>query len=101
MNWYSVIPIFFLFWFLSLFLVLPFGVRTPDRDTDDMVPGQADSAPVNFRPWPAIWRTTLVASVLCGLYVANYNAGWITADDVNLFRPPAELDAAVNGSAAP
>ena len=44
------------------------------------------------------WRTALItvvaiplslmAAVLCGLYVANYVNGWITIDDINLFGQP-------------
>jgi predicted secreted protein len=91
MSWQAVIPIFFIIWFFCLFLVLPFGVRTPDRDRDALVPGQAESAPVNFRPWTAIARTTAVAVVLTTLYVLNYSYGWITADDINFFPPPPEI----------
>jgi predicted secreted protein len=90
MNPISIIPIYFLFWFLSLFLVLPFGVRTPHETGDALVPGQSESAPANFRVWPIVWKTTLIAAVLCALYVLNYEHQWITADDLNIFHPPAE-----------
>ena len=59
MAWTSIIAIFFLFWVLSAFLVLPFGVRTHDEAGVERVPGQADSAPVHFRPRRVAARATV------------------------------------------
>ena len=47
-----------LFWVMSAFLVLPFGVRTHDEAGIAKVPGQADSAPANFRPRRIAKRAT-------------------------------------------
>jgi len=74
----SALAVYFLFWFLSLFLVLPFGVRTSEEAGKAQVPGQAESAPHEFRPLRVIVRTTLVAAVLFGLFYANWENGWIT-----------------------
>ena len=74
----SAFAIFFLFWFLSLFLVLPFGVRTSEEMGKDKVPGQADSAPHEFRFWRTVLRTTLVAAAFFALFYANWEYGWIT-----------------------
>ena len=46
----SIIAIYALFWVLSAFFVMPFGVRTHDEAGIAKIPGQADSAPANFRP---------------------------------------------------
>ena len=86
MNWTSILAIYSLFWVMSAFLLLPFGVRTHDEAGIAMIPGQADSAPANFRPGRLAARATVLAAVLCGLFVANYIYGWITPDDVNLFE---------------
>ena len=86
MHWTSIIAIYLLIWVMSAFLLLPFGVKTPDEAGVEKVPGQAESAPVNFRPGKLAIRATLLSAVLCGLYVANYSNGWITADDINVFR---------------
>jgi hypothetical protein len=32
-----------------------------------------------------VLRATILAAVLCGLYVANYVNGWIEVDDLNFF----------------
>ncbi|MFN4112331.1 MAG: DUF1467 family protein [Sphingomonadaceae bacterium] len=77
MNWTSIIAIYFLVWVMCAFLMLPFGVKTADEAGVKKVPGQADSAPVNFRPGRIALRATILAAVLTGLYVANYVNGWI------------------------
>ena len=85
MSWTSVLAIYALFWTLSAFICLPFGIKTHEEAGIDKVPGQADSAPVNFRPGRVALRATILAAVLCGLFVANYLAGWIEVSDIDLF----------------
>ncbi|WP_315761044.1 DUF1467 family protein [Sphingomonas sp. Y38-1Y] len=80
MRWQSALAIWFLFWFLSLFFVLPFHARTSDEAGEAKVPGQADSAPVRFALWRIVGWTTLVGSVLTALFIANFVYGWVTAD---------------------
>ena len=89
MKWTSITAIFFLFWSLSLFLVLPFGVRTTDEAGENRVPGQADSAPGNFSFGRIAVRATVVALVLFAIYYLNYVEGWVTPQmlDVSRLRP--------------
>jgi predicted secreted protein len=82
----SFIAIYTLFWVMSAFLMLPFGVKTHDEVGIAKIPGQADSAPANFRPGRVALRATILAALLSALYVANYMNGWITADDLNVVR---------------
>ena len=88
MKWTSILAIYALFWVMSAFVLLPFGVKTHDEAGIAKVPGQADSAPADFRPGRVAMRATLLAAVLCGLFVANYVYGWIEAADLNLFGEP-------------
>lgn len=88
MQWTSIVAIYVLFLALSLFLVLPFGVQTHDEAGIEKIPGQADSAPANFRPGRIILRAAILATVLFALYYANYVNGWISARDLNLFDAP-------------
>lgn len=88
MKWTSILAIYALFWVMSAFLLLPFGVRTHEELGVDKVPGQADSAPANFRPGRLMLRATVIAAILCAAYYANYVNGWIEAQDLNLFGPP-------------
>ena len=80
MWWGSALAIYFLFWFFSLFLVLPFSARTSVEAGEALVPGQAESAPHAFSPARVALRTTILSTVLFALFYLNYVNGWITAD---------------------
>ena len=84
----SIVAIYALFWVMSAFLLLPFGVRTADEEGVAKVPGQADSAPVNFRPGRLALRASGIAAVLCALFVLNYNMGWIGVEDIDFLPKP-------------
>ena len=79
----SIVAIYVLFWVMSAFFVLPFGVRTHDEAGIAKIPGQADSAPANFSPRRIALRTTVVATIAFVLFYLNYTYGWITADSLN------------------
>ncbi len=91
MEWTSILAIYGLFWILSAFILLPFGVKTPDETGHEKIAGQADSAPVNFRPGRLALKASVLAIVLCAIYVANYNYGWILAEDLNFFGKPPSM----------
>ena len=80
MNWKSALAIYTLFWALSVFFVLPFGVRTAEEAGAELVPGQAESAPHSFDARRIAIRTTIVATLLFGAFYLNYVFGWVTAD---------------------
>lgn len=89
----SILAIYFLFWVFTAFLMLPFGVRTAEEAGEALVPGQAESAPVNFQPKRLLLRATVIAAVLTGLFIANYELGWITVEDIDVFpKPPSALE---------
>ncbi len=89
MQWTSILAIYALFWVVSAFVLLPFGVQTHDEAGIEKVPGQADSAPADFRPGTVAKRASLLAAVLTFLYVLNYAYGWIEAEDLILWGPGA------------
>lgn len=92
MEWTSILAVYFLIWVMSAFVLLPFGVRTADDVGAQKVPGQADSAPLNFRPGKLMVRATLIASVLTTAFVLNFEYGWIGPEDLNFFpQPPGSL----------
>lgn len=80
----SIVAIYFLFWVMSAFLVMPFGMRSHDDEGVELVPGQVSSAPVNFDARRIARRATILSLILFGLYYANYVNGWITVDDINI-----------------
>ena len=85
MRWTSVLAIYTLFWAFSVFLVLPFGVKTTGDVGGEHVPGQAESAPHEFDLRRVLVRVTIVATILFGLYYLNWTYGWITPESVDLF----------------
>ncbi len=90
MRWYSVLAIYLLFWVVTLFAVLPYGVRTPDELGHTKVPGQADSAPGNVSMPRKFFWTTVISAALFFLFYLNWQMGWVTREDlVNLL--PADI----------
>jgi predicted secreted protein len=83
MRFGSILAIYILFWTLALFLVLPFGVRTPEEEGTKAGAGHAESAPHRFSLGKVALRASIVAAVLTGLYVANYIYGWIRVEDID------------------
>lgn len=76
------IATYLLFWAISGFLVLPFGVRTTQEAGGEPVPGEADSAPANpILRQKLVWMT-VIATILFALFYANFVHGWVTLDDI-------------------
>ena len=86
MRWTSALAIYALFWAFSVFLVLPFGVRTGHEAGAEHVPGTAESAPHEFDAGRIAWRVTIVATVLFTLFQLNYHFGWIDQQSLTLFN---------------
>ena len=83
MRWTSMLAIYILFWTISLFLVLPFGVRTAEEAGAEVQPGHAESAPHVFSFPRTALRATILSAILFGLFYANYHFGWIGPEDLN------------------
>jgi predicted secreted protein len=82
MAWYSMLAIYLLFWVFTLFLVLPYGVKTSAEAGEAEVPGQAPSAPAGLSmPRKFAW-TTLISALMFGLFLANWEWGWISRADL-------------------
>lgn len=85
---------YLIFWVVTLFAVLPFGVRTAREEGKETPTGHADSAPTNPMIGKKALLTTVIATLLFGLYYANYINGWMKLDDIpgwqdsGPYRPP-------------
>jgi len=88
MAWTSILAIYFLVWVMTAFMMLPFGVRTADEAGIAKVEGQADSASVTFKPGKLAIRATVIAALLTSLFVLNFEYGWVSAEDINIFTRP-------------
>jgi len=82
----SILAIYILFWVMSFFLVIPFGVRTDEEVGVERVPGHAESAPHRFSFGRAALRATLLSAFLFGLYYFNYVNGWIGVEALDWAR---------------
>jgi predicted secreted protein len=88
MSTTTAIAIYFLIWWLTLFAVLPFGVRS-QHEGGDMVPGSDPGAPIIPRVlWKLFW-TTIVSGVIFAILYVVYVNKLITLDDMmTLFGMP-------------
>ena len=86
MRWTSIVAIYVLFWTLSLFVVLPFGVRTPEEEGAETPAGHAPSAPHRFSFGRVALRATIVSAVAFALFYANYRFGWVTVEMLDWTR---------------
>ena len=86
MKWTSISAIYFLFFAASAFLLLPFGVKTNEEVGEELVPGQAESAPHRFDLKRHLLKAILLAAVLFAIYYVNWTYGWITADDLDFYN---------------
>ncbi len=82
----SIVAIYFLFFALSAFLLLPFGVKTDEEAGTPKVAGQADSAPHRFDVKRHLVKAAIVAALLFALYYVNWAYGWITPDDLDFYH---------------
>ena len=73
------LAIYFLIWWIVLFAVLPFGVKT-QAESGETVSGSDSSAPAN----PMLYRkaaiTTIVATIIFALFVAVTRSGLSITD---------------------
>jgi len=84
----TAIAIYFIIWWVVLFAVLPWGVRSQE-ESGAVAPGTDPGAPVV----PAIWRklvwTTLASAVIFAVCAELYRYRIVTLDDLAaLFASP-------------
>jgi predicted secreted protein len=75
--------IYFVFWWIVLFLTLPFGVRSQHEDgegAEPMIPGTDPGAPVATRMGRKLIWTTLISGALFAASVLAYDAGYLNVE---------------------
>lgn len=72
MNTTTIIAIYFLIWWITLFAVLPFGVRSQKESGVEFEPGTDPGAPVIHRIWRKFLWTTLIASIIFSVLYVCY-----------------------------
>jgi len=81
MSWTTAIAIYFIIWWVVLFAILPWGVRS-QAESGEVVPGSDPGAPAIPRLGAKLLWTTVVASVVFALAAAAYITKFVTLDDL-------------------
>ncbi len=77
----TAIAIYFLIWWITLFAVLPFGVRSQEEG-GAVAPGTDPGAPGIPRLWWKLLWTTIVSGVIFAILYVVYTRKLITLDDL-------------------
>ncbi len=75
----TVIAIYFLIWWITLFAVLPWGVRNQE-ESGGVTPGTDPGAPALHRMWRKLGCTTVFATIIFGILYVVYTRGLIPYD---------------------
>ena len=71
--------IYFVLWWVTLFVTLPFGVRSQHEDGEG-APGTDPGAPVATQMGRKLIWTTLISAVVYGLAMLAYSAGYLNIE---------------------
>lgn len=88
MTWVSIAAIYFILWWVVLFAMLPFGVKTQEED-GEVTLGTVPSAPRGPHMLRAAIRTTIVSGIIfAAFYIAVVYYGF-SFDDIPRIGPSA------------
>jgi predicted secreted protein len=84
----TAFAIYFVFWWIVLFLTLPFGVRSQHEDGGG-APGTDPGAPIATLMGRKLIWTTVISAVLFAMAWLAYDAGWLNVERLSrLMRVP-------------
>ena len=75
----SALAIYFVVWWVVLFVVLPFGVRSQHEEGGG-APGTDPGAPIMARMGPKLIWTTVISAVFYGIGIWAYQAGYLSVE---------------------
>ena len=75
MNIVGGLALYFVIWWITLFAVLPFGIRS-QHETGDVVAGTEPGAPV----LPGLLRKAVITSLIAAVIFAGVWYVWVTYD---------------------
>ncbi len=79
MDLVLAIAVYVFIWWITLFAVLPFGVRTQE-EAGEVVPGTPESAPAKQRMVRIFLINTVVATIVFAIVYVVISYGLITPD---------------------
>ncbi|MCB1485855.1 MAG: DUF1467 family protein [Bauldia sp.] len=87
MNFASVIAVYFVVWWIVLFAVLPWGMRTQEEE-GEVILGTVPSAPHNPKLVQKAIATSIVAAIVTfGIWYGVDQLGWGVEELGELFLP--------------
>ena len=75
----TALAIYFVIWWITLFLTLPFGVRSQHEDGVG-APGTDPGAPIATQMGRKLIWTTIISAVIFGLAMLAYHAGYLSIE---------------------
>jgi predicted secreted protein len=75
----TLLAIYFVLWWLTLFVILPFGVRS-QHEAGEGAPGTDPGAPIMARMGRKLIWTTIVSAVVFGIALWAYYAGYLSIE---------------------
>jgi predicted secreted protein len=75
----TAFAIYFVIWWITLFLTLPFGVRSQHEDGESIA-GTDPGAPVMARMGRKLIWTTVISIVIYAVALLAYNAGYLNIE---------------------
>jgi predicted secreted protein len=75
----TAFAIYFVIWWITLFLTLPFGIRSQHEDGVGAA-GTDPGAPVASRMGPRLVWTTVLSAAIFALAMFAYNAGYLSIE---------------------
>jgi predicted secreted protein len=84
----TALAIFFLIWWVVLFAVLPWGIKS-QHEGQDIAPGTDPGAPTKARVgWKLLWTTLVAIAIYAACYVVHIEH-WVTIDGlIGVFSKP-------------
>jgi predicted secreted protein len=75
----TALAIYFVIWWITLFLTLPFGVRSQHEDGES-VAGTDPGAPIMARMGRKLIWTTIISALIFAVAMLAYNAGYLNIE---------------------
>jgi predicted secreted protein len=92
--------LYIMIWWITLFAVLPFGVKT-QGEAGEVVEGTPESAPASPRFWRVVLINTVVSAVVFTVVWAAMQNDWLGLREIPVgYTDPASLTTPPNGGTA-
>ncbi len=86
MGFLTGFAIYFIIWWITLFIILPVGVRT-QADERDVTMGTAESAPLKLRMGRKLMWTSIVSAAFFGVYLLATAVFGLSVDSIPRIVP--------------